>query len=228
MSDEILTPAELREIIDDYSRLIDKLTADKQNLTTALSISEHVLNEMTRRANQAETANIEAERSDGELVEQLNARATSAEAALAACQEELQSYHESEKEMVLKSLHFEDNQFTAILAHPMFYIFQQAISEMFIDQGAVNYLESTMHSDKIGDFTVTVQTVKGKTPYQLQKEAEAALADMTADRNTAAQAAKVWREKCQTDEMRADAGMPPKDAPAPIINPWKPDLPDAT
>lgn len=58
-------------------------------------------------------------------------------------------------------------------------IMATAMAHDFKKRGGKNYVEHHFYEPTIGPFTITMQRIEGKTPDQLKREAEAALAEVT-------------------------------------------------
>lgn len=80
-------------------------------------------------------------------------------------------------ELVIQKMTFEEGALDIWIKHPLFALFVNQMADMWIEQGAKNYLETSMFSPVIGNFTITLQKQSGKTPHQLKVEAEAKLAE---------------------------------------------------
>jgi len=77
------------------------------------------------------------------------------------------------REVLLEEMHFQNGVMETYLKHPIFGIFAASITEMFIDMGAVNYIEPRLWCEKIGFVAVTCQREAGQTPHALRAAAEA-------------------------------------------------------
>jgi hypothetical protein len=77
------------------------------------------------------------------------------------------------QDVMLKEMHFEDGLLEMWLEHPIFWLFSLGISQMFLAQGARNYLETRIWCPEIGFINVTCQKEGMKSPHTLRLEAEA-------------------------------------------------------
>ena len=72
---------------------------------------------------------------------------------------------------VIDELGFNQNRVELIVRQPVISLFLLEFSEFWIESGAENYIEMAGTDNRVGDFTITIQRVDGKTPHQLKTEA---------------------------------------------------------
>ena len=72
---------------------------------------------------------------------------------------------------VIEEIGFNKNRVELIVRQPVISLFLLEFSEFWIEIGAENYIEITGTDNRVGDFTITIQRVDGKTPHQLKLEA---------------------------------------------------------
>jgi hypothetical protein len=103
------------------------------------------------------------------------------------------------QEVMLKEMHFEDGLLEMWLQHPIFWLFSLGISQMFIAQGAKNYLETRIWVPEVGFINVTCQKEDMKSPHTLRLEAEAETEHIRAE--LAAETEQHVQERCQLEEL---------------------------
>jgi hypothetical protein len=111
------------------------------------------------------------------------------------------------QDVMIKEMHFEDGLLEMWLQHPIFWLFSLGISQMFIAQGAKNYLETRIWVPEVGFINVTCQKEDMKSPHTLRLEAEAETERIRAE--LAIETEKYARDLCQ---LREAAGELPDEA----------------